>query len=60
MSARIRRFFYVRSPKGSVLHIQYGKSHSSGPVACGRNSEKGWSWTNRGSVPVCKRCLAAG
>jgi len=59
VSVRVRRFFYVRSPRGRVLHIQYGKSHSSGPVACGRNSEKGWSWMNRGSTPVCKRCLEA-
>jgi len=56
VTVRVRRFFYVRSPKGRVLHIQFGKSHT---VACGRNSEKGWSWMNRGNIPVCKRCLKA-
>jgi hypothetical protein len=59
VTVRVRRFFYVRSPKGRVLHIQFGKSHSEGPVACGRNSEKDWSWMNRGNIPVCKRCLEA-
>lgn len=53
---KIRRFFYVRSPKGRVLHIQFGKSHSEGPVKCGLHSEKGWSWVNRGSIPICRRC----
>jgi hypothetical protein len=52
----VRRFFYVRAPKGRVLHIQYGKSHSEGPTKCGRQSEKGWLWMNRGRTPVCKRC----
>jgi len=56
VSARVRRFFYVRAPRGRVLHIQYGKSHSEGPVKCGLQSAKGWSWMNRGSTPLCKRC----
>jgi len=39
-----------------VLHIQFGKSHSEGPVKCGLHSEKGWLWESRGSIPICKRC----
>lgn len=53
---RVRRFFYVRAPRGRVLHIQYGRYHSEGPVKCGLQSGPGWSWMNRGSVPLCKKC----
>ncbi len=54
--ARVRRFFYVRAPQGRVLHIQYGRYHSEGPVKCGLQSKPGWSWMNRGRTPICKRC----
>ena len=54
----MKRFFYVRSPHGSVVHIQFGKTHSEGPVKCGRHSEKGWLWTQRAAHPICKRCDA--
>ena len=60
---KVQRFFYVRPPKGRVRHIQYGKTHSEGPVACGRHSEKGWLWCRpenyRGWIPVCKQCERA-
>ena len=60
---RIKRFFYVRSPKGRVRHIQYGKSHSEGLVACGKYSEKGWLWcqskNHEGFIPVCEKCIDA-
>lgn len=61
---RVRRFFYVRAPNGRVRHIQYGKHHSEGVVACGRHSRPGWRWTQAknhlGFVPVCPRCIDAG
>jgi hypothetical protein len=55
MSA-VRRFFYVRAPRGKVLHIQYGKHHSEGPVKCGRQSAPGWHWMNRGRIQICTIC----
>lgn len=55
---KVRRFFYVRAPQGRVVHIQYGKTHSARLVKCGRHSEKGWLWTERGTHPICKQCDA--
>ena len=55
----IRRFFYVQAPTGKVLHLQYGKSHSEGPVACGRQSKKGWIWwrhIGQIATPICRQC----
>jgi predicted DNA-binding WGR domain protein len=56
MTVRMRRFFYVRAPKGRVLHIFFGKTHSEGTTKCGKFAAKGWGWMNRGSTPLCKRC----
>jgi hypothetical protein len=56
MTAAVRRFFYVRAPKGEVLHIQYGRYHNEGPVKCGRQSAPGWHWMNSGRTPLCKGC----
>lgn len=55
--ANVRRFFYVRSPQGRVLHIMYGSTHSEGPTVCGIQANKGWAWMNHcGIRRVCKKC----
>lgn len=58
----IRRFFYVKAPHGKTLHIQFGRSHNEGPVACGRQSQPFWVWwhSRKGvKVPVCTQCKRA-
>jgi hypothetical protein len=57
--SRVRRFFYVKAPLGKVAHIQFGRTHSEGPVKCGISSRPGWLWTSRcKDLPLCKRCEA--
>jgi hypothetical protein len=59
---KVRRFFYVAAPYGTRLHIQFGRSHSEGPVACGRQSQPGWSWWHKRKwvrIPLCKQCEAS-
>lgn len=54
----MKRFFYVQAPGAAVVHIQYGRSHSEGPVKCGIQSHKGWAWMTPRTLPICKRCAA--
>ena len=34
--AKVRRFFYVASPRSTTLHMNFDKVHSEGVTACGR------------------------
>lgn len=58
---KVRRFFYTASSRSTHLHIQFGSTHSEGPVACGRKSSPGWSWwqKHRSKLPVCTQCIKA-
>lgn len=65
--AKLRRFFYVASPKGTTRHVMFGRTHTEGLTACGRYVASGWSWwrsTNRSkALPRCADCdrvIAAG
>lgn len=58
---KVRRFFYVASPRSARLHIQYGKTHTEGMTACGRVVSAGWSWWQKhtSKLPVCEACARA-
>lgn len=58
---KVKRFFYVSSPRSLVRHIMYGKTHSEGAAKCGTFVRKGWRWVMAAEAvgPVCKRCEAA-
>jgi hypothetical protein len=55
---KARRFFYVAGPRGRLLHIQFGKTHTEGLTACGKAVSAGWSWWQKRAAkwPVCARC----
>ena len=58
--ARLRRFFYVASPRGASAHMMFGRSHSEGLTACGRvvSADRRWFWMKhgRGGLPRCLDC----
>lgn len=62
MPARVRRFFYVGAPQGSIVHCSSSRTFTEGsPTWCGAPMRKGWLyWIGRRSLPktrkFCKRC----
>jgi len=57
---KIKRFFWVWSPRSRVRHRMFGKSHSEGLTQCGRFVRKGWIWQigtpQRKLRPLCADC----
>lgn len=60
--AKVRRFIYVASPRGTKVHIKFGNT-SEGPTKCGLHAAKGWTWTwtqpmrdPKFPKSLCKRC----
>lgn len=58
---KLKRFYYVRAPKGTVVHRNYSKTHSEGITACGLPVFKGWLWWVgvRPRIARCKNCERA-
>jgi hypothetical protein len=56
----VKRFTYIRSSRGRVLHIFFYPPFSEGqPTVCGLRVEKGWQYGPRWKSKikaVCKRC----
>lgn len=63
MAKKVRRFFYVASPRGSTVHVMFGRSHSEGLTACRRvvSADRRWYWMKhgRGGMRRCTQCEAA-
>ena len=58
MSA-VRRFYYVRTPHGHVMHRLYGPLRECELTQCKRILSVDWLVPRaRGKVPVCKQCEA--
>lgn len=60
---KVRRFYYVRAPRGKVKHLLYKDRTEGNPVSCGKIVQIGWVWSvpvrARLKLPVCKACLRA-
>lgn len=64
---KVRRFFYVTTRVGGLLHRQFGTTHSEGRTACGIATRKGWKWADAKwrsrleNMPArfCERCERA-
>jgi hypothetical protein len=58
--ARIKRFYWVRSPRRDAQTRHMAATRSEGLTYCGRPVVMGWRWQTgriRKPLPRCKDCL---